>query len=381
VPAPTATPKPAGPRPKSEWTADEPATLEELEAELENHRGESFTLASWGGGWQAAIHQGAIVPFVEKFGIEVIEDSPVELAKMRAMAETGNVTWDVVDSGTRWVYTLGIPGYLEELDPAIHNGYVKAWPEIAQTPWSAGPGVLWSTGLAYTLESFPDHEGAPKTWADFWDPEGVPGRRSLGDRPNENVVFALMAKYPEKMETNAGKLSLSSLSDADLDEAFEMLEQIKPDIQIWWHSGTDCPQLLISGELDMCSAWNGRIWNAQQDPTGSDLYYCYECGHINQTDVFYIIKGAPKKDLAELFLAWAGQPQNAIELSRYITYGPISSETIPLVPEVLPADLVDVLPTSPIALGKMIVLDELWLGSNLDAGQGLVERFQAFLQE
>ena len=368
-------------RPRSEWTAENPATLAELEAEIANYRGASFTQASWGGGWQAAIRQAHMIPFAEKFGIQVVEDSPVELAKIKAMVETGNVTWDVVDFGTRWVYTLGIPGFLAELDPAVHNGYLSGNPEVTQTPWSGGAGVLWSTGMAYSLDAYPDHEGAPKDWADFWDHEGVPGHRSLGNRPNENVIFAQMALYPEKMESVEGRNSIASLDDAQVDESFAHLRVIKDELVNWWHTGTDCPQGLIAGDYDICSAWNGRIWNAQQEDENSPLYYCYECGHINQTGVYSVPKGSPNQDLAELYMAWMGYPTNAVEVSNYITYGPLHAEAVKLTSERIDPAIVNDLPTAPKALEKVIIMDEYWLGTNLDAGQMLIERFQALQQE
>ena len=372
---PTATSEPTTQiRPKSEWTAENPATLAEIEAELEKYRGSSFTESGWGGAWQAAIRQGVMEKFTAKFGITIIEDSPIELAKMQAMTRTGNVTWDVVDFGTRWAYTLGDEG-LETLNPAMH-GYKAGWPEVAVTPWTGGAGVMWSTGIAYSLDSFPNHVGAPKSWADFFDVEGVPGRRSLGDRPNENIYFAQMALHPELFDNTQG---FQKLSSAQLDESFEKLREIRSDLTLFWKTGTDCPQLLLSGELDMCSAWNGRIWNAQQEPGGSSLYYCYECGHINQTSVFAILKGAPNKEVAELYLAWIGFPEIGFEISKYITYGPIHADALPFV-QTLPQNLIDALPTSPIALEKMLVIDEVWLGTNLSAGENLVERWTAFTQ-
>ena len=368
-------------RPMSEWTAENPATLEEIEVALAEYRGQSFTQASWGGAWQAAIRQGHMIPFAEKFGIQVIEDSPVELAKIKAMVETGNVTWDVVDFGTRWVYTLGEPGFLAELDPAIHNGYLSGNPEITQTPWSGGAGVLWSTGLAYTLDEYPDHEGAPKNWADFWDVDGVDGHRSLGNRPNENVIFAQMALNPNVFDTAESRASIASLDDAQVDQSFAHLELIKDHLVNWWHTGTDCPQGLLSGDYTICSAWNGRIWNAQQEDENSPLYYCYECGHINQTGVYSIPEGSPNQVLAELYMAWMGYPENAVQVSNYITYGPLHAEAVKLAAEVIDPAILNDLPTSPIALEKVIIMDEYWLGTNLDAGQKLIERFQALQQE
>ena len=45
---------------------------------------------------------------------------------------------------------------------------------------------------------------------------------------------------------------------------------------IYWDTGSQCPEFLISGEVEMCTAWNGRIFDAQQ--TGAPLRICWECG-------------------------------------------------------------------------------------------------------
>ncbi len=87
VPVPTATAAPTtGLRAMSEWTVENPATLAEIEAELENYRGESLVFASWGGAYQAAQREAYIIPFTAKFGIDIVEDSPVEYPKISAMA-------------------------------------------------------------------------------------------------------------------------------------------------------------------------------------------------------------------------------------------------------------------------------------------------------
>ena len=108
---------------------------------------------------------------------------------------------------------------------------------------------------------------------------------------------------------------------------------------------------------------------------------CFECGHINQTGVYAIPKGSPNKDIAELYLAWSGEPVNALQVSKYITYGPLHKDAVALAAEVLPAEIIANLPTSPIALGAMVIMDEKWLGENLGAGENLVDRWAALLQQ
>ena len=374
-------PEPPALRPMSEWTDEEPATFDEIEAELANYKGQSLNVVSWGGAYQAAQRQAYFLPFQEKFGIELVEDSPVEYAKIRSMVETGNVTWDVVDSGTRAVYQLGPTGDLEELSGAIHNRYLPYFPDVAITPWSGGGGVLWSTGLAYQKDKVDELWGgnAPSDWTAFWDVEAFPGIRHMGRRVNENIFFAHFARTPEILDSVEGRNAIARLTDEQVDQSFEMLEEIKPHIQYWWTGGTDCPAALINNEADMCTAWNGRIWNAQQEDGGDNLHYCFECGHLNQTDVFYIPKGSPNKTLAELFISWTAEPHINVDMIKYITYGPLNLQALPLVnTDIVDQLTIDNLPTSPSALEKAVVVDEVWLGTNLDA---LAERMEAFLAD
>ena len=381
IPFPSPTPPaPGSRRPISQWTADNPATFEEIEAELGNYRGQSLHVTSWGGAYQAAQRQAYFLPFQEKFGIQIVEDSPVEYAKIRSMVETGNVTWDVVDSGTRAVQQLGPWGELERLTPAIHNGYLSGYPEVAITPWSGGGGVLWSTGLAYQKDKIDTLWGGktPTDWTAFWDTKAFPGTRWMGRRVNENIFFAHFARTPEVLDTVEGRNAIARLTPQQLDQSFEMLEEIKPHIQFWWTSGTDCPAALLNDEVDMCTAWNGRIWNVQSEPGGDNIHYCFECGHLTQTDVFYIPKGSPNKTLAELFIAWTGHPEINVEISNYITYGPLNTHALPLTIGRVHPNIIAALPTSPMALEKGVIVDEVWLGANLNS---LAERMERFLSD
>ena len=100
-----------------------------------------------------------------------------------------------------------------------------------------------------------------------------------------------------------------------------------------------------------------------------------------QTDVFYIPKGSPNKELAELFISWTAEPHINVEMIKYITYGPLNLQALPLVTtdlEGVDQTLLDNLPTSPANLDKAVVVDEIWLGTNLDS---LSERMEEFLAD
>ena len=53
-------------RPKSEWTAEDPATSEEIEAELANYRGQSLNIASWGRSLAKSNKAGCVGPLLRK---------------------------------------------------------------------------------------------------------------------------------------------------------------------------------------------------------------------------------------------------------------------------------------------------------------------------
>ncbi|MEE9248004.1 MAG: extracellular solute-binding protein [Dehalococcoidia bacterium] len=380
VPVPTATAAPTtGLRDRSQWTLDNPATLAEIEAELENYRGKSFVFVSWGGAFQAAQRRAHLIPFQEKFGIEIIEDSPVSSAKVRIMAQTGNITWDIASLGGEDPWQLGLTGDLEELDRKVVD--VRSFfPSIKDQLWSGGGGETWTLVLAYSTESYPDEASQPKTWADVWDVASFPGRRAFSVYWSDNLYAALLSENPNLLNTEEGRASLSPLTDEQIDRAFGILEEFKPNITLFWSSGSDCPQLLISGEIDMCMAWNGRIFDAQQE--GAPLKICWECGHFMGTESFVIPKGLKEQDpekfeLAQLFIAWTSFPEQNARIAQFISYGPVNKDSAPYLDDPAYDPVRDELPSSSTNIDYAILVDEKWQGEMADV---IEERFQAFLQ-
>ena len=58
---------------------------------------EDMVFTSWGGTTQDAQAASWAKPFTEKTGINVRQDGPTDYGKLKAMVESGNVDWDVVD--------------------------------------------------------------------------------------------------------------------------------------------------------------------------------------------------------------------------------------------------------------------------------------------
>ena len=318
-----------GLRPLSEWTVDNPATLDEVVAALAAHRGGSFTFVSWGGAYQEMQRRAFLIPFAEQFGVNIVEDGPPDYAKVRAMAETGNVTWDIVDGSGQAGVTLGLEGVLEELDPAIVDKS-DLFPHIRDAPWIGGGGSAYSMMLIYSKDTYPDGGAQPSSWADFLDTDTFPGRRQIyGNDWNwkHMVRWAQLANNPSLLETEEGRASLSAMSPEQLDQSWQIVEeQFMPAIDILSNGTLDCVVFLESGEADICQIDQGIAYNAQVNE-GQNIGLCWECGHDVLTDNFWIPRGIKEQDpqkweLLNLFFAWSQSPEVAATQALYQPYGP-----------------------------------------------------------
>ena len=107
----------------------------------------------------------------------------------------------------------------------------------------------------------------PTSIADFFDLEKIPGKRGLRTDPKGTLEFALMADG-----VNFKDVYKVMSTKAGLDRAFAKLDSIKSSIQ-WWEAGAQAPGWLISGDVVMSTAYNGRISNANKDGHGLKMIW------------------------------------------------------------------------------------------------------------
>ena len=374
-PTPTAMMEETGMRLRSEWTVENPATREEIEAELAKYRGQSIVFSSWGGAYQSAQRQAYGVPFAEQFGIEIIDDSQPTVGRVRAMQESGNVAWHVFDTGGGSIHALANGGSLEELDFSIID--TRDFLEVLKAPYIGGGGITWSETWAYNTDIYP--EGSqPQNMADIYDTEKFPGRRSWSQFPDAEIVFALLSENPDLVNSAEGRASLSAPNEEQVDRAFELFEEYRDQPNIFWTTGSDCPQFLLSGEADLCTNWNGRIYDAAKE--GAPLKICWECGHVLNTDGWGIIKGLKEQDpetfeLTQLYMAWTSFPEINSRMAQFITYGPVNTKALAALSDPIYDEVRDELPSSPTNIPYAVINNEVHRAANLDAWR---ERYEAW---
>lgn len=319
---------------------------------------ETLTVVSFGGVNKDAQDKAFYKPFAAA-GKGTIEPGEYngEMARIRAMVETGQVGWDVVEVEGPELLRGCDEGLFEPLD------WSKLGNESDFVPGAVsecGAGIfLWSTVLTYDAKKL---KQAPTGWNDFWDTKKFPGKRALRKSAKFTLEIALLADGVKRED-----IYKVLATPAGVDRAFKKLDQIKPNIQ-WWESGAQPLQWLVSGDVVMTSAYNGRISAAQKE--GHDFNIIWN-NSIYDLDSWAIIKGSKHKALAEQFIAFANQPENQKVFAENIPYGPTNKNTSKLIEPGLLAQL----PTAPDNLANSLQVDtNFWI----EHGEDLEQRFNAW---
>ncbi|MDE1184881.1 MAG: ABC transporter substrate-binding protein [Pantoea sp.] len=319
---------------------------------------ETLTVISFGGTNKDAQDKAFYKPFTAagKGTIDAGEYNG-EMARIRAMVETKQVGWDVVELETPELLRGCDEGLFETLDWSKLGNKSDFIPGSVS---ECGAGIfVWSTVLTYDADKL---KTAPTSWADFWDVKKFPGKRALRKSAKYTLEIALMADGVKREDVYK-----VLATPAGVDRAFKKLDELKPNIQ-WWESGAQPLQWLVSGDVVMASAYNGRVGTAQAE--GHNFKIVWD-GGLYDLDNWAIVKGSKHKALAEQFIAFANQPENQKVYAENIPYGPTNIKAGAL----LAPERLKQLPTSPDNLAKSVQVDaNFWL----EHGEELEQRFNSW---
>jgi len=271
-----------------------------------------FTIASWGGAYQDGQRDIYFTPFGEAQGMQVLEDVYLGgWAQFKAMQETGNVPWDVVQVESAEVARGCEEGLFLELDWERLGGRDRF---IEGGASDCGMGVVVvSEVVAYRDDLVGDNK--PRTLADYFDLEKFPGARGMRDEPKYNLVRALLADG-----VPADKIHETLATEEGLDRAFAKLDTIK-DVVTFWSAGAQAPERLAAGDYVISIAYNGRITNAQRE--GAENLKMVWDQHIAYLDQWVILADSPNIDLAYEYLKFYADADRQIAYSREkLPYGP-----------------------------------------------------------
>lgn len=342
-----------------------------------------MTLVSWGGAYQSSQVNAYVTPYLAMNpGLTVVTDesSADAVARLRAMSEANNVTWDIVDVVASDAMRLCDEGLAMEIDA---DTQLAAAPDGTLASDDFGdmlvsacfiPQIVYSTTFGYRTDLVPEGVEPPTDACAVFDLETYPGRRSLERRPIANMEWALicdgvpLAEVYDLLETEEG-----------LARAFAKLDTIK-DQTIWWTAGAETPQLLADGEIFMGSTFNGRLFAAiaeQNQPIGMAWGY-----QMLDLDGWIVPAGLPEDRLERVmdFVYFATDTQRLADQAAYISYGPARVSSAPLVGDhaELGIPMAPHMPTDPANMEGAFLFNYTWWADYRDE---IDARFQAWLAQ
>lgn len=314
----------------------------------------TMTIPNSGGALEEAYKVAYFDTFQAKTGIQILGAPYMDTARVKAMVDNNAVDVDLLNIDATEAAVLARLGLLEPIDYGIIEKS-KLLPEAAQEFYMLADIAAYA--MAWNTQAF-SAETRPKGWKEFFDPAAKPGQRSLWKLAPQTLEVAAMG----------GGQSRESLYPIDLDLAFKTLDGIK-DHLTWWTSGAQGAQLLIDGEVDVGTAWNGRLFQPKLD--GAPVDYTFDEA-LYVADAMVVPKGAKNKQQAMEFLANMMDAQNQATFAKAIPYGPVNVDAFAL----LDAERLALLPNSEQNNDTAVLQNFDYWAEN---GEAVFERFNNWL--
>ena len=306
--------------------------------------GDQLVFVNFGSDGLTAAKAAWLDPFSEETGVQFATDSPSDPAKVKAMVEAGNTTWDVIDldigSGMKGCGTLyekrSDAVDVSEIDPALLADECGV------------PIIMQTLAVVYNKAEFGDDP--PTSITDFLDTERFPGKR---------ITLNYAAGGMEGMLLADGVAS-EELYPLDLDRAATVVKGLGSDLTLL-PSLAGQSEALESGDFAMCWCYLGRA--ALSEENGADLGIVWENAYSGW-DMLYAIKGSKYPEAQQEFLNYVATPGAQGAFTEELPYGPTAPSATPDVPEGRAKWLAQ---GHEDEIGTPSLLDPLWWDKNTDA--------------
>lgn len=301
-------------------------------------------------------------PFTSETGVRVREttyDGESEHLRARLTDEDAPDVVQVDESAL-------LRGVREELFLPIDYNIVRKGDLLPQAAHEFGVGMdVYSVALGWNPNKLPKGSSAPKSWSDFWDVKKYPGGRSLKKSPRFTLEIALMADgVPPGDIYKNGKL--------DVDRAFRKLDELKPNVQVWWTDARQPVRLLAEGDVVMAAARGERLSDAaQQEDSAVKLTWTQA---VMGVDFWAVPRAARNAEQAMRFIAYANQSDRQATFATLLPLGPVNPRAFGHIE----SGVARRLNTHPQNLPQQVYLDSRWW---IDHEEEVTQRFDRWLEK
>lgn len=326
-----------------------------------------IVISSWGGSRTTAMREVMWTPFEKATGIRVRDDGPPEAAKVKAMVDSGSVTWDILDTDIPAILAMVNNKLLEPIDYSkLDKDKLGKIPSVLHHAYGLGH-LIYSFNIVYNTKSFPNGT-QPKTWADVWDGTKFKGARSFPFRGglSPQLEFAALADG----------VPVDKVYPLDIERAWKAMDRLRPLVTKWYANHAEAMQLVSSGEVDICCTIGPRGLVAKAEGASVDVEFG---GGKLAPDNWAIVKGSRNIEAVYQYLNFVIDGKVQAELARKIPYGPSSQAAFQYLS---PAEASQ-LNTSPDNLAKQFWTDIDWWGAVAENGktnnENQIDRFARWM--
>ncbi len=330
---------------------------------------DEMTVVSWGGAYQNSQQKAYTEPYSADTGINFVwdESSSEAVNKLRIQAESGDISWDLVDVVAADAIRLCDEGLARIVDPDTE---LESAPD--GTPASADfgdlivsecfiPQIVYSTTWGMRNDVAEWNGAMPSSVCDVFDTDKFPGKRAILPNALNNMEWGAYCSR----NYNRDQASVYAMLETEKGQqaALDMWSSIKDDL-VFAASAADVPQLLQDGEVVMGSTYNGRLFALIAEGGVDNVEMLWDA-QVFDLDGWIVPANLPAEREAAVmeFVRFATDTQRLADQAKYISYGPARASSAPLVGQhaELGIDMAPHMPTDPNNSKNTILTDyEFW---------------------
>jgi putative spermidine/putrescine transport system substrate-binding protein len=307
-----------------------------------------LNFATYGGVLNEHMTRLFTVPFEKQTGIRVNLGGNASLALAKLQTTSGTAAqWDLIN--------LTGAEYLAAIDENIIAPYDYSIVDASyiEPAFKGTHGIkftLFLFGMGYDKRKLPDDK-APKNWAEFWDTQRFPGKRSLYSNPSDGSVLEIALL--------ADGVPIDKLYPLDVERALKSLEKLGRQNIIWHATNQEPIQQMTSGAVSLATCFDGRVVLANR--ASAELGF-QPVGSAVSGNPYCVIRTSTHQKEAFQFLNYMFNATEAdAEYMDLTNYAVPNMRALPLTKPATRA----LLPTAPELKDKVFIKDDVWWKDNL----------------
>lgn len=281
--------------------------------------GNALWYSGYGGTYELAVKNAVFKPYTKASGVEVkIDQDGSNVSKLHATIKSGRPSPDIVDTETATLAQFMSKRMLKPLDMSKVN--VSGVANRSLIKRYSIPWYQFSRNLYWNSKVFPD--GGPRSWADVWNVDKFPGKRSFPDRPIGTLEVALLASGVPR----------DHLYPLDVDRAFRWLDKIKSHAIFVDQADTAIAQgNVVTGLYTL-----GRLLDLRDG--GAHIAYSWNDAVVS-IESLTVSKSAEHPDKAMGVIQQSLSPESQMAMLKSLNYTPTVKSVLDKLPAKRRADL------------------------------------------